>query len=205
MYSGTFFKQQKTARLFLLWLVVTMCVKITCVTWTNFQGSKTPSTWPSQVKLCDIRHDSYVNEFTDSWMLRPRPYPFVSVSVGAFKLNSNWPPATARSVCDCRGGDTNTAIKLDTWWEQKGLIRVDSTDNTWVEPVLSACKTQQLTTSLSSPQIKWQNWAIYWRHHHHIIVTLYTVHIIFFNILTLPTYNALYFLLVLLTLFMLCE
>ena len=42
-----------------------------------------------------------------SVQLQPRTW-------GAFKLNSSWPPATGRSAGDCRGGDTNTAMKLDT-------------------------------------------------------------------------------------------
>ena len=85
------------------------------------------------------------------------------------KVRLSWPPAAARSAGDCRMG-TQTLLwsrTLSTWREQKGLIRVDSTETLQLN-LLSACKTQ-LATSLSASQVGWQNWAIYWWHHHDIL------------------------------------
>ena len=101
----------------------------------------------------------------------------------------SWPPAAARSAGDCRVGlQTPLWIRtLSTWREQKELIRVDNTETLQLN-LLSACKTQQLTTSLSSSQV------------FVIIVTLYILSIYFnFFKIYLHCTNALYFLLVLLT------
>ena len=119
------------------------------------------------------------------------------MTVGTFKLSSSWPPAAARCAGDCRGGATNTAMKSDTLCVT-GTERADKSGsyrNTSVQPVLSACKTQQLATSLSSPQVGWQNWAIYWWHHYHIIVTVYIVFFKCTYIALMPCTFYLFFLL----------
>ena len=48
-----------------------------------------------------------------------RNWPVHTERESAFKLNTSWSPATVRSAGDCRGGDTNAAMKSDTLYSRR--------------------------------------------------------------------------------------